>query len=271
MTAIVSDQYNCIIGSRWDGTALPDDEKIFISISVVDDNTSTTPVLVINVDAPYYNDPAPRYDPEATNATSVPSLNFDGLWNYEVVEIFIKGKLDKYIEIEMGPHGHYLILALDGYRHCFKRGIEPLSYEAKIEEKRWSGKLIAPIDILPPSTGIPEAMFSYNAYGIHEGRPSPLSSCVESQNCDTRVYCCAYPPGKAEGEYLVPDFHKLQLFQHLKHPLLVTANKSLASSLWSGRQGLCMDFAASPRFTASVPKEDAAIQDDGSASPTLRE
>lgn len=274
-----SDQYNCIIASKWDGSTLPENEKIHVSVTV-DEVAPEPAVLVITVDAPFYNDPKPsRRSEDEDNTNQLPHspthklspqhsecLNFDGLWNYEVVEVFIKGKLDKYIEIEMGPHGHYLILALDGYRHCFKRGIEPISYEAKISGNRWTGRLVAPIHILPPPTGIPDAMFSYNAYAIHEG---PRSA---DMSVDTRVYCCAFPPEKAEGEYLVPDFHKLQLFQHLREPLdkyLSTSCHPAAKSLWSSRQGLCLDFA-SPRFTASVPKEDASLRDD-SSSPTLRE
>ena len=274
---LASDQYNCIIGSKWDGSRLSEDEKIFVSVTV-EEVAPEPPVLVITVDAPFYNDPKPSCDAEdGCGAQQLPHspthhlsseqskcLNFDGLWNYEVVEVFIKGKLDKYIEIEMGPHGHYLILALDGYRHCFKRGIEPISYEAKISANRWTGKLVAPIHILPPPTGIPDAMYSFNAYGIHEGVGKS-----QEESVDTRVYCCAFPPEKAEGEYLVPDFHKLSLFQHLKEPLdqyLSTTCHPAAKSLWATRQGLCLDFA-SPRFTPSVPKEDAT----DSVSPSLRE
>lgn len=256
---VSADQYT--IGKRWDGSVLPVQDQIFFSIETSDQGTDD-PVIIISVDAPFYNDPAPRCDADDVCDTS---LNFDGLWNYEVVEVFIKGKLDKYIEIEMGPHGHYLLLALDGYRHCFQRKIEPISYEAKISGNRWTGKLVAPIHILPPPTGIPEAMFSFNAYGIHEG-PKNADSTV-----DTRVYCCAFPPAKPEGEYLVPDFHKLALFQHLQEPIDKYLSSSChPNSVWSKRQGLCLDFP-SPRIAPSVPKQDAATIREESASPTLRE
>jgi hypothetical protein len=247
-----ANQYTCTISSRWDGSVLPLDDQIFITIESLEENLPE-PVLVISVDAPFYDDPVPRCDTD--DACENNSLNFDGLWNYEVVEVFIKGKLDKYIEIEMGPHGHYLLLALDGYRHCFKRKIEPISYEAKISGARWIGKLVAPIHILPPPTGIPEAMFSFNAYGIHEGPESP------NNDSDTRVYCCAFPPAKPGGDYLVPDFHKLELFQRLD-----TLLSSGSGPVWSGRQELCIDFP-SPRIAPSVPKQDG----EESSSPTLRE
>jgi len=204
--------YNSIIDKKWDGSLLEETQKIFLSISVSE--ATGEPLLLVSVDSPFYNNPAP---------TAPPSSSLDGLWNYEVVEFFIKGKLDKYIEMEMGPHGHYLILAFDGYRQCFKRAIEPISYQAQISEDgtRWTGRLVVSMDILPPSTGIPNALFSYNAYALYDD--------------PDRQYCCAYPPvAKNYPTYENPDFHRLELFQKLSLDFAVPSPKSL----WVTRQGL---------------------------------
>jgi hypothetical protein len=245
--------YNCIINKRWDGSLLEQDKRIFISISI-DENeplASGEPVLVVHVDAPYYSNPIPPVVQDSCHATTHrlstdECLNYEGLWNFEVVELFIKGKLDKYIEIELGPHGHYLVLAFDGYRQCFKRRIEPIYYKAEMssDKSRWVGKFVAPIHLLPPSTGIPDALFSYNAYAIHQVAGNE------------REYCCVYCP-LPESNYLEPDFHKLELFQKISQPLdkyLEISCHPLA--IWSGRDGLNLNALPVYVGAKDVDEED---------------
>ena len=175
--------YITAIESTWQGQKIPQSYNLSI--------TPEKDTIVITVDAPFYADPAP------------PGLdaNCEGLWNYEVVELFIRGRRDRYIEIEMGPHGHYLILVCDGYRQCFTRKLVPNNYTAKISGDKWTGTLTIDSSMLPPPTDILGYEYSYNAYAIHGTR------------AEDRVYCCAFPPEKAVGEYAVPDFHRLELFQ----------------------------------------------------------
>jgi hypothetical protein len=199
---------------------------------------------VIAVDAPFYDDPKPHATAtgchhlahEPTHHTDGKGcLNFDGLWNFEVVEVFIKGRLDKYVEIEMGPHGHYLLLTCDGYRQCFRRGIEPIAYSAHIEGSRWTGRLVCPLHLLPPPSEIPSAPFSFNAYAIHNRADSE------------RVYCIAFPPKTATGEYATPDFHKLELFEHFPETFadhLCNSCHPAARSVWADRTLICTDYVS---------------------------
>jgi len=225
------------IAQLWDGTKLEDKDQISLSIDVCKvAEFEDQPCLVITVDAPFYNDPAP---------SSNGAKNFDTLWNYEVVEVFIKGRHDKYVEIEMGPHGHYLVLVCDGYRQCFLRGIEPVVFEAKIHNSRWKGRMMLPIDVLPPATDIPSAPFSFNAYAIH--------------NRDgERVHSAVFPPLKAEEEYAIPDFHKLELFDHFKSPF-THETKGIDSNVWSGRSMISMGFPS--KVQTNVGEESPVVRE----------
>ena len=221
------------IAKLWDGTALSIDDQVSISIEVGSADLPD-PVLIVSVDAPFYNEPEPA---------GLGKKNLDGLWNHEVVELFIKGRHDKYLEIEMGPHGHYLVLVCDGYRQCFSRGIEPISYQASITESRWTGTMTIPLHLLPPSTDIPSARYSFNAYAIHGLEPE-------------RMYAALYGPRKAEGDYAVADFHKLELFEHF--PLTLPSTEQV--SVWEGRSSISVDNVF-----------QKASLDIGEESPRLRE
>ena len=224
------------ISKLWDGTPLSLADQVTIHVDIVD---QSEPSLIVKVEAPFYNDPKPIGEEK----------NLDGLWNYEVVELFIKGRHDKYLEIEMGPHGHYLVLVCDGYRQCFIRGIEPISYKASINPdlSRWSGTIFCPLNLLPPPTDIPSAPYSFNAYSIHGTEPN-------------RSYAALFVPWKAEGDYAVPDFHKLELFEHFPHPF--SYNPTIISqeiSVWKDRTLI------------SVGTLQKTPLDVGEESPRLRE
>ena len=84
------------ISQTWQGSPVPKADTIRLELGVSGAH------LTIDVDAPFYGDPRPSGPPGPT----------DGLWNYEVVEIFIAGVGPEYLEIELGPHGHHLVLQL---------------------------------------------------------------------------------------------------------------------------------------------------------------
>ena len=235
------------IASLWDGTALPEHQKVNICVSV-ENGLIEAPgesCLVVTVDSPFYNNPKPHSDKSCHHLHHSHShetrdtgcLNVEELWNFEVVEIFIKGRSDKYIEIEMSPHGHYLILACDGYRQCFTRGIEPISYSAKILGNRWTGRLICPLNLLPPPSPIVSAPYTYNAYALY------------NDDKGERVYCTAFlPPRSDENQYSNPDFHKLEIFK----PLVFSENNQslescIPSGIWDKRPYICVDMGAMSR------------------------
>ena len=162
------------IQGLWNGTPVTEADRIELIVE-------PGPVSwCLKVDAPFYGDPPPHAPAGPTWA----------LWEHEVVEWFIAGPGEEYLEIELGPHGHHLALQLSGIRQVREREL-PLSFEAELRGNRWRGEASFPIAWLP------EGPWRVNAYGIHG---------VGSE----RTYLAAYPTG---GE--APDFHQLDSFQAL--------------------------------------------------------
>jgi hypothetical protein len=165
------------VSFTWDGKALPAAGTSEVACFI--ENGEVT----VLVDAPLFGDPPPRAGSGST----------DELWNYEVVELFLLGRDDHYLEIELGPHGHYLVLQLHGRRNVTRKGL-PIRYETELLGKRWRGAALVPLAYLPPQ--IERA----NAYAIHGSN-------------DQRRYSAAYPvPGPA------PDFHRLEAFGRIEWP-----------------------------------------------------
>jgi hypothetical protein len=160
-----------LIDKTWDGAPIGADEIARVELIAEPHR------VVATVDAPFHGDPPPAGPPGPTG----------GLWEHEVVEIFLLGREDAYLEIELGPHGHHLALELRGARNVVRRGL-PLRYDARIEGRRWSG--IASI----PRGWLPDGLDRGNAYAIHG---TGLS----------RRHLAAFPvPGDR------PDFHRLDAF-----------------------------------------------------------
>lgn len=159
----------------WDGGIAEDSEKLTVAFHL------GTHELKVEVEGPFHGDPAP----------SAPAGELDGLWQYEVAELFLLGAEGHYLEIELSPHGHYLILHLSGIRKVIGT-LQPTHCATRITDSRWQGYLTLPLDpsILP---------FTHvNAYAIH-GRGTK------------RRYLSAFPvPGGS------PDFHQPRYFGCLK-------------------------------------------------------
>lgn len=133
--------------------------------------------LVVDVDAPFHRDPPP----------AGPRGPQDGLWEHEVVELFLLAEPDHYLEIELGPHGHHWVLELRGRRRVLHSGL-PIHYDARLEGQRWLGHAEIAAELVPTDAT------HGNAYAIHGVGPE-------------RRYLAHYPvPGAA------PDFHRLESF-----------------------------------------------------------
>jgi hypothetical protein len=142
--------------------------------------------LVIEVDAPYFGDPAPDSPVGPT----------DGLWEYEVSELFIADDAEHYLEIELSPHGHHLALELQGVRNVVRSQL-PIDYAATIAgvddraggvRGRYRGLARVPAEYLP------ERPTRANAYLIHGSGAA-------------RAYHAHSPPLG-----VIPDFHRLSCF-----------------------------------------------------------
>jgi len=165
------------VSQTYDGGPVGHLEEVSLRLSGLPES------LLLEIEAPFHGDPPPQ-----TPAGSTP-----GLWDFEVVELFVCGPSEDYTEIEVGPHGHYLALRLSGVRRPIESGL-PLHVETAISGQTWRGRVHIPREILPVG---PHRM---NAYAIHGQGAS-------------RRYLASFPTGGAS-----PDFHQLNCFQAVTLP-----------------------------------------------------
>ncbi|XP_072171346.1 UPF0462 protein C4orf33 homolog [Diadema setosum] len=188
------------IKTQWDGRPV-NHSPVQLSIAKNEDGDGG---IIIEVVAPFYDDPPPP----VPSGSSQP-----GLWDYEVVEAFFLGEEDKYLEVEICPHGQYLVLQLHGARNIIKEGL-PLEFVALIQDDRslWRGSAKLPAAYLPGG------LRRFNAYAIHGTGAE-------------REYESLYP---AEGgKHDCPDFHRLEYFRDVDWTGVVdVAALPSTSSVW---------------------------------------
>jgi len=142
------------VGLTWDGRPVPKDEVAVVRLVGAGD------VLEVVVDAPFHRDPPAPAPPGPT----------PGLWDYEAVELFVAGTADEgrpsYLEIEMSPHGHHLVLLFRAIRQPSAQGL-PLDFEARVSGDRWRGVARVPSFWLP---GPPLRGAAFALHGVGEGR-----------------------------------------------------------------------------------------------------
>lgn len=170
------------IASTWDGEAIPSAEQVAIELCDAGDD------LLLTIDAPFHDDPRP----------TGPVGSRDRLWEHEVVELFVAGRSDRlgrprYTEVELSPHGHYLVMRLLGVRQVLAAGL-PLEFKARVAGGRWRGEAKLWKCLLPPG---PHTVNAYAIHGLGESR---------------RHLALVPVPGER------PDFHKLERFQPLVLP-----------------------------------------------------
>ena len=159
------------LSKTWNDLNIPAEDYVYIDVKFNSDE------IEILIDAPLYNDPKPHTAPGPT----------DGLWNYEVVEVFLVGDDGQYLELEFGPHGHYLMLWLTQPRKVAERTLS-CRYTVSQTNERWTGK------VQFPRAHAPRRIHSYNAFAI-----SGLGR--------SRRYLAWHPmPGEK------PDFHQPEHF-----------------------------------------------------------
>jgi hypothetical protein len=165
------------IAHDWRGRELPSAEHAELLLARAGE------VLRIEVDAPFFGDPPPT---AAVGPT-------DRLWEHEVVELFIADDGAHYLEVELSPHGHHLVLELSGVRRVV-RSLLAIEYRAVIDHAARRFRGVAGV----PASYLPDRAVRVNAFAIH-GQGG------------ARTYCAHSPPG---GQ--VPDFHRLESFVPLQ-------------------------------------------------------
>mgnify|MGYP003782307431 CR=1 FL=1 len=155
----------------WEGLTVPEIERAWIQCSRRGEQ------LAIEFEAAYFADPPP---PCAAGPTP-------GLWDHEVIELFLADAAEHYLELEFGPHGHHLALELQGVRQVVRQGL-PLRYTPTIEGSRYRGVAEVPMSYLPGEVTRGNA---YVIHGVGAGR---------------RYLAHAPVPGSR------PDFHRLGCF-----------------------------------------------------------
>jgi len=183
------------IEKLWNSVPITNHRPVQITLSSTNDKDH----LLIEIDAPFFNDPAP--------ISSSPSPGpYPELWNYEVVELFfLASSTNHYLELEFSPHGHYLVLLLTDRRKILKQML-PLPYY-KVEypsSDRWIGRAHIPRSLFPAHVD------RFNAYAIH------------GQD-DKRTYESLYP---ATIDSEKPDFHRLEFFQTLNFNSLLNVGEN---------------------------------------------
>lgn len=166
------------IDRLWDGRPAPAHARVGVSLWGLDD--AARDEARVSFDAPFHGDPAPP----------APPGRFDTLWEHEVVEVFLANAKYEYLELEFGPHGHYLGLGFRGERNCVVRRMD---LEPRFERLRGRWRVECPI----PRAHLPVGCDRINAYAIYgAGR--------------ARTHL-AYGPGDGPR----PDFHALSSFVRL--------------------------------------------------------
>jgi hypothetical protein len=171
------EQQALLIGHDFRGQSLPKSRRALVRLR------REASELCIEVVAPYFADPAPSAPVGAT----------DRLWEHEVCEVFIADAAEHYLEVELSPHGHHLVLELNGVRQVVRSQL-PIAYSARIEPGgpgrtgRFFGQARVPWHYLPTPA------LRVNAYAIH----GPAA-----QRC--------YHAHNASGGD-VADFHQLSSF-----------------------------------------------------------
>jgi len=185
---------NFAIQNTWNGSCVTH-EPMKVTISPALDGG-----CIMKVEGPFFNTSGKPDGPQGA---------FDGLWEYEVVEAFFLNDNNQYVEVELGPYGHHIVLLLDGVRNAVKTML-PMPYTATIKGDRWEGEATIPRGYFPPG------VTKFNAYAIH-GKGA------------TRAYEALYP---ASGT-AAPDFHDLNFFKSFDMTQAVNGyNPSEVSDVW---------------------------------------
>lgn len=152
-------EFKLHIDRLWDGSMCPDD-RLWADVFV----SQAKDGLHVRVQAPMLHE---QKVPDAPIGSRV-----EGLWEYDVVELFLVGPGHQYLEIELGAGGHFLVLGFDSIRHrsdAYESFAPALRFE-KTGEKIWMSSLTIPWKM------VTENLRALNAFAIMAGQFLAYSS-----------------------------------------------------------------------------------------------
>jgi len=139
------------IEQHWNGTRCPDPlRRGVLSLALA--------AGVLEIDASFARQ-LPARLPSAPRGSRVANL-----WEYDVIECFLVGAGGRYLEIELGAAGHFLVLEFDAPRRCVNEHAAlapPLSFREDAE--RWHASLRLPFAL------VPAGLVALNAFAIAGG------------------------------------------------------------------------------------------------------
>lgn len=170
------------IEHHWDGTALPHAEYAQCSIALEDQYVTVRATAVL---------------PYGICAPNAPVGFADGLWEYDVLELFAVAPDGTYVEVELGPRGHWLAYWFLSYRHRDAREIDrtQMVYTTQVEGNTWTAQCRFPSAWLPAQW----AQLRWNVYQIR-------------RRGDAGEY--DYLAWKSDPT-VAPDFHRTECFASL--------------------------------------------------------
>src|SRR5262245_57928930 len=125
------------IERHWDGTRCPDPHHHGeLSLALADGE--------LEIGASFERQRPPRL-PSAPAGTRVANL-----WEYDVVECFLAGAGGRYLEVELGAAGHFLVLEFDAPRRRANEHADlrpPVAFRE--DAGRWHATLRLPLSLVP--------------------------------------------------------------------------------------------------------------------------
>ncbi len=138
---------------QWNGDAATD-ERVRADVWL----SQAREGLLVRVESPVLHE---QRVPDAPMGARV-----EGLWEFDVVEVFLVGPGHEYLEIELGAGGHWLVLGFDRIRHRSNayETFSPIVRYRKTETKTWVSEIVIPWNM------VPENLRALNAFVIAAGQ-----------------------------------------------------------------------------------------------------
>lgn len=153
------EELHCSISNLWNGTAA--DQSLHAGVWI----SQSVRGILVRVHS--------KIHPSSQSPTAPAGSRVDGLWQYNVVELFLVGVNDQYLEIELSESGHWLVLGFESVRkrsHAYEDFIPEFTHSIDANYGTWESSILIPWSI------IPENLSRMNAFSIIEGQYLALNS-----------------------------------------------------------------------------------------------